>query len=248
MESILVPGENGKFFKLTFNSDGLVTEMSDNSGSIRLHKPGFTIYGYDFKLPGQGTAEYEPILTTTSDARGNILSGTANRTGQTWTVPVPGTVATVNPSNGGVLGTYQNLGNSYSTTAKQRLASCISACDAIRNDASRANKKERDRCHASVEAAFQNCMASVLGHAATGGLVGGGVGVVFGGGIGAGVGFVGGWVLVGGAKIFECHSNLSTNWNLCNRNYDIERADLISDHKSCTSRCYTQYKNETSPR
>jgi hypothetical protein len=256
MESILVPGENGKFFKLKFNADGYVSEMSDESGSIRFHKPGFSIYGFDIKCPAQGFTDYTTVLSTTSDLKGNILTGTLNLTGDTWSVPVPGTVANAGANNGVNQGIWAGHENQMQTTAKQRLNSCIRGCDSIRNADSRQNKTDREKCLAEANAAFDNCIMRLTGVAVTWGIGGAGVGaavaaaptVGVGIGFGATVGFLTGYITGGTLHIIECHTSKSTAVNLCNKTYEINRNDLIADHKACTSGCYATYNDETRPR
>jgi hypothetical protein len=248
--SIRVNHSSGRFFELRFDENGYVSEMNDHSGSIRYHKEGLLMNGYDIKSPSQGFPDYAPMVTVTMDANGFITGGVLNQSGHTFSVPGAQTSPAANSELQQASG---RSSSSFQITNEQKsrnYKSCVSACDATRNDASRRARADHKKCLGAADTALANCIALGVTASVSAG-VATGVGITYGtapvgGPLAIGAGVVSGLVVAvtgSAVTVVGCHIAAANSKNQCNHDLNTELDVIRNNHKSCVQQCKAAARN-----
>lgn len=233
--SIKFTQSNGAWVKWEFNADGNVVQITDGINILRFNNPESPLYGYSVKAPSHGYAELTPILSTTTNELGEILSFTYHPTNETTQIPGSSVSTLIDPV------ARINSRSENKAALGTALENCVKGCNERRNDDRDADAEQVRNCLESARQDFENCM--------TIGLVGG---ILAGGGVGAGVGSVAGGVgalpgaLFGGGvgaigTSTACFLNGMARLNQCKRLAEALKNGRVRDHNKCVVRCYERY-------
>lgn len=233
LQSIVWTSPSGKVLRWNFDSEGYVTSFSDGDNAVRYHHHGLITYGFDVKLPSQGYPNFTPVLSTTWNDDGYILSSTWHPTGQTTTydAPVPAPVES-EPIGPGT------LGQQAITQQPTRPPTKVELCKRAVNDNSEVNRANYRTCIDNVVNTKNQCLvAAGIGGVLSGAGAGAAIGLEI-GGVGALPGAIGGAILGADAAVIGCHAAAIVGLNQCTDNFNRGKNDIRTTYYRCVIRAY----------